>query len=36
MMGTEVWKCSPPTDGAGGASGSLLVPFVFAAHSHSA
>jgi hypothetical protein len=28
MMGTEVWKCSPSTHGAGGASGPLLVPFV--------
>jgi len=36
MMGTDVWKCSPSTDGAGDASGSLLVPFVFAAPSHSA
>jgi len=36
MMGTYVWKCSPSTHGAGGASCSLLVPLVFAPPSHSA
>jgi hypothetical protein len=36
MTGADVWKCSPSTYGAGGASGSLLVPFVFAPPSHSA
>jgi hypothetical protein len=36
MMGTEAWKCSPPTAGAGDATGSMLVPFVSAPPSDSA
>jgi hypothetical protein len=34
-MGTDAWKCSPSTHDAGGASGSMLVPIVFAPPSHS-
>jgi hypothetical protein len=36
MMRNGVWKCSPSTKGAGGASVSLLVHFVFAPSSNSA